>query len=186
MIGIYKFTFSNGHYYIGQGINLKRRELQHIREMNKQRHTNKRVQNCFNKYGLPSFEVLEECDREDLNSIETKYISDNILNDNFCNICTEGKSRKGVKSSEETKCLIKNYQYASGKNKPVYIYSRDEMFLLGKFRSIREAEQYIGCSPKSVQTSCKSNGHYNVGKYKFKYASHADILLNSVKQIVKL
>ena len=186
MIGIYKFTFPNGHYYIGQAIDLRRRELQHLREMAKQRHTNDRVQNCFNKYGVPSFEVLEICDVDALNKVETSYISQTIRDEKCCNICLEGRSRKGTTQSESAKLLIKNHQYSSGKAKAVYMYTRDNMFLVGKFASISEAENAIGCHPKDVQKSCKSNGHYNVKKYKFMYAMPVDNFLNHIKQIVKL
>ena len=184
--GIYKFTFSNGHYYIGQAINLRRRELQHLRDMGKQKHTNKRVQNCFNKYGAPFFEVICECSREDIDKKETEFIYTYIDDENCCNICREGRSRKGTTQSESAKKTISDYQYLTGKNKPVYMFSRDNNFLLGKFRSIRDAEKAINCNPKDVQKSCKSNGYYNVQKYKFRYAVHVDPFIDRLKQIVKL
>jgi hypothetical protein len=186
MIGIYKITFSNGHYYLGQAIDTCRRFSQHKREFIKGTHSNSRLQNCFNKYGDPIYEVIEECLREDLNDIETTYITKHIDDDLCCNMCREGRSPKGIERSQDFKDKISAYQYLTGKNKPVYMFSRDHMHLLGKFRSIREAEAAIGASPKTVQGSCKSKGKYNVGKYKFMYAGPIDNLLNHIKDIVKL
>lgn len=184
MIGIYKFTFSNNHYYIGQLLNIKRREQQHCRDMLKNKHPNSRVQNCFNKYGNPNFEILEECSIDVLNEKETFYISQYIKDVNCCNVCLFGKNRIGTTQPESAKILISNYQHLSGKVKPVYMFSRDENFMLAKFSSIKEAEKAIDCHPKDVQKSCKSNGRYNVQKYKFRYALPVDNFLNYIKDLV--
>lgn len=186
MIGIYKISFSNGHYYIGQSVNTKRRESQHRRELSLGIHSNKRLQNCFDKYGSFLFEVIEECSKEDLSKVEDKYLFDNIDNDNCCNICRYANSVYKTKHTEETRNKISAYQHLTGKNKPVYMFSRDHMHLLGKFRSISEAEKEIGCCTKDVQKSCKSNGKYNVKKYKFMYAAPMDNFINHIKEIVKL
>jgi hypothetical protein len=186
MIGIYKITFSNGHYYFGQAVDINRRFSQHKRELNRGNHSNSRLQNCFNKYGEPIYEVIEECSKEELSNIENKYLYKHIDNEMCCNICRIGKSSRGVERSQEFKDKISAYQYLSGKNKPVYMFSRDHMHLLGKFRSIGEAEKAINCYPKDIQKSCKSNGKYNVKGYKFMYAAPIDNFLNHLKDIVKL
>ena len=184
MIGIYKIIFSNNHYYIGQSININRRFSQHKRDLKKGTHTNNRLQNCYNKYGEPVLEVLQECSKEELDTIETKFIYENIDNDFCCNFCKEGKSVKGIKRSEEFKEKISLYQHLSGKVKPVYMFSIDEGFMLARFSSIKEAEISIKCNPKDVQKSCKSNGKYNVQQYKFRYALPIDNLLNYIKRII--
>ena len=108
MIGIYKITFANDHYYIGQAVDTNRRFSQHKRELKKGVHTNSRLQNCYNKYGVPVFEVIEECVKEDLNSIESKYLYDNVDNDLCCNFCKEGRIQSGMKNIEQKRKFKKN------------------------------------------------------------------------------
>jgi hypothetical protein len=185
MIGIYKITFPNGVYYFGQGIDLKRRELQHIRESKKGKHTNPRFQHCWDKYGEFKFEILEECDRNDLDRVESEYIIKYIDNNLCCNMCKIGRSRKGIKATNETKEKISKYQHIVGKNKPVYIFTRD-FDLLGRYDSIKNAEKSVNAHPKDVQKSCKSRGKYNIKGYKFLYAAEVDIFLNYAKQMVNI
>ena len=96
-------TFSNNHYYIGQAVDTNRRFSQHKRELKKGVHSNSRLQNCFNKYGEPKFEVIHECTKEELNSIETKYLFEHVDNELCCNMCREGCSPKGVVRTDEYK-----------------------------------------------------------------------------------
>ncbi len=184
MIGIYKITFPNGHYYYGQAINISRRFSQHKREFKKGTHTNKRLQNCYQKYGEPIYEIVVECDKSELNKIESEYLFKHIDNELCCNMCREGRSPKGIKRSDEFNKKISLYQRMNGKSKPVYMFSRDNMDMLGKYDTIRDAEKAIGANPKDVQKSCKSNGKYNVRGYKFMYAQPIDNLLNHITNIV--
>ena len=184
MIGIYKMTFSNNHYYIGQSIDTSRRFTQHKREFKKLIHSNSRLQNCYNKYGEPIFEVIEECSKEDLDLIETKYLYEHIDNELCCNICREGQSPKGIKRTNEFKNKISEYQRLNGKVKPVYMYTRDNMFLVAKYNSISEAAKSIGCGSKDIQKSCKSMGKYNVKGYKFLFSESVDNFLNQVNKLV--
>jgi hypothetical protein len=76
--GIYKITFPNGHYYYGQSINMKTRKSRHLFELKKGVHSNKRLQNCYNKYKDFTFDIIQECSKEELNSIETKYLFEHV------------------------------------------------------------------------------------------------------------
>lgn len=186
MIGIYKLTFSNGHYYIGQAVDTRRRFAQHKRELKKGIHANSRLQNCYNKYGEPTFEVIEECEKEQLNNIETKYLYQHVDNEFCCNMCKEGRSPKGVKRTDEYKKKISDYQRLVGKVKPVYMYTRDEMFLVARYDTITDATKAIGCGAKDIQKACKSNGKYSVKQYKFRFAMPTDMFLNNIKKIIPL
>lgn len=186
MIGIYKMTFSNNHYYIGQAVDTNRRFTQHKRELTKGIHSNSRLQNCFNKYGEPKFEVIQECSKEELNSIETKYLFEHVDNELCCNMCREGCSPKGVVRTDEYKKKISDYQRLIGKVKPVYMYTRDNMFLVAKYDSITDAAKAISCGPKDIQKSCKSMGFYNVKGYKFLFGEQVDSFLNKVNNLVKI
>jgi hypothetical protein len=182
--GIYKITFPNGHYYIGQAVDLNRRYRNHLLDLKKNKHANKRLQYCWDKYGEFSFEILEECNYDKLDDIENKYLRENVENDNCCNMCSQGRSRKGIKASKKTKELISNYNRLVGKCKPVYMFSRDHMDMLARFDTISDAQRIIGCGPKDISKSCKTNGRYNVKGYKFLYASGVDSFLDHVIQVV--
>jgi len=60
--GIYKITcLNNDKFYIGSSININRRLKVHQTLLNKNKHPNKRLQNCWNEYGKQSFrfEIIE-------------------------------------------------------------------------------------------------------------------------------
>jgi hypothetical protein len=185
MIGVYKITFPNGVYYIGQSIDLNTRHKRHIVESKKGKHSNPRFQYCWNKYGELKFEILEECEKGDLNKIESSYIIKHIDDELCCNMCREARSRKGCIISEETRDKLRNYNKIIGKSKPVYMFTKD-FDLLGRYESIVEAEKSVNASPKDVQKSCKNRGKYNVKGYKFLYAAEVDIFLNYAREMVKL
>lgn len=71
MIGIYKITNKrNGKVYIGQATNVERRISEH-----KQTRT-QTIDNYINVLGIDNFdfEILEECDKEELDNKEQEYI----------------------------------------------------------------------------------------------------------------
>lgn len=75
--GIYKIkNIKNGKFYIGSSRNLGERFETHISKLRYNKHSNKKLQNSANKYGLEYFifGVLEYCDISELQSLETKYI----------------------------------------------------------------------------------------------------------------
>lgn len=77
MIGIYKITNKiNNHSYIGQSIHIEKRWKEHQNKYNWERECKKPLYLAFQKYGLENFtfEVLEECESQDLNSKEKYYI----------------------------------------------------------------------------------------------------------------
>lgn len=85
--GIYKISNSiNDKIYIGSSKNLKERKLTHFYMLRDNIHCNKILQHFVNKYGLDTlnFEVIEECNIENLISREQHYLD--ILNPQF-NIC---------------------------------------------------------------------------------------------------
>jgi hypothetical protein len=76
--GIYCFYFLEkpNEFYIGKGISILVRVQSHISAMKRGTHFNKKVQNYYNSYGLPIFEVLEECSPELLVQKEIEYIEE--------------------------------------------------------------------------------------------------------------
>ena len=76
MIGIYKITNKvNGKCYIGQSRNIQRRFNAHKNSFNKNKIWSY-LYNAMNSYGIEnfSFEVIKECDIEDLNKWEKYFI----------------------------------------------------------------------------------------------------------------
>lgn len=108
MIGIYKITnIINNHCYIGQSIDIQTRWRHHKNYPLKCSHYP--LYKAFDKYGLNSFtfEILEECNQEELNEKEKYYIK---LFDSYKNGYnqTEGGESSGyiIKISNENLEII--------------------------------------------------------------------------------
>jgi group I intron endonuclease len=72
-IGIYQIlNTSNGKSYIGQSKNIKNREYQHFSKIKIKKHENKKIMLDINDNFV--FNVLKECDYEDLDYYEWFYI----------------------------------------------------------------------------------------------------------------
>lgn len=80
MIGIYKITNKiNGKIYIGKSLNIERRWKEHIRHSKDEFSKRKPlIHRAINKYGPDNFvfEVIQECNMEDLNNLEKYYINE--------------------------------------------------------------------------------------------------------------
>lgn len=94
-MGIYKIKcMKNRKVYIGQSVNMSKRLIEHIRELDKGAHSNRKMQSSYDKYGRDSFyfEILEVVeDRGDLTKREKYWASefnafDNEMGFNLCPI----------------------------------------------------------------------------------------------------
>lgn len=75
MTGIYALIWDcNNYVYVGQSVNIHIRTQTHIRELKNNSHINKKLQNVFNKYGLPSIKILEDCPQWMLTDMEQYWI----------------------------------------------------------------------------------------------------------------
>ncbi len=92
--GVYKLTFKDGSYYIGQSVNLEARKKTHYKLLLLGKHHNYRVQNKYAEtQQLPEFTIVEECSQGDLDIVESKHIS---LSDTKClNIKAGGDNNFG-------------------------------------------------------------------------------------------
>ena len=106
MIGIYKITSPSNKVYIGQSLNIYKRWKQHTEKHNLSK-ANK-LYKSFLKYGFQNhkFEILELCDKEDLNKNEVKWKTfyKNLNKDNI--LFHEIHDQGGGPKSEETKTKI--------------------------------------------------------------------------------
>lgn len=123
-IGIYAIKNKiNGKIYIGQSNNIDSRWRQHLSHLRRNIHSNKYLQNAWNKYGESNFDfiILELCDIDKTDELERFYIKKyNSMNDkNGYNHESGGNLKK--KASEETKMKIsKNHADVSKENNPFY------------------------------------------------------------------
>ena len=76
MICIYKITNTvNDKLYIGQTRNFDSRKAQHKRDLRKNKHANKHLQNSYDLYGeVFKYEVVEECELKALNRLEAEHM----------------------------------------------------------------------------------------------------------------
>ena len=77
-VGIYKITNKiNGKCYIGQSIDIEARWKKHVSQLDNKAYSRARLYQAFRKYGVEAFEfeILEECERENLNELEIAYIA---------------------------------------------------------------------------------------------------------------
>ena len=75
--GIYRIrNIINNKSYIGQSIDIYHRWEDHLYALKGNYHFNKHLQNSWNKYGEKNFEfeIIAECDAEDLNNYEIYFI----------------------------------------------------------------------------------------------------------------
>lgn len=111
--GIYKITSPTGAIYIGQSVNIKNRWALYKNGHCKDQ---RRLFNSLKKHGVENhtFDVVEECDRECLNSLETHYIQvfDTFNTSHGMNLRTGGGQR--VIISDETRLILK--KALKGKN----------------------------------------------------------------------
>lgn len=88
-IGIYALLFPDNSVYIGQSVNIEKRQATHLRTLKNNSHHNKQVQSKFNNFNTYEFLVLEECGEELLNEKEIEYC--NLINkENLLNLAEPG------------------------------------------------------------------------------------------------
>jgi len=96
----------NGYSYVGSAANLRKRCLQHVWELNKQKHSNPYLQKVWNKYGTSVFEfyVLEELTDRDLLLTREQFFLDILIPE--YNVCpTAGSSKGRVPTTEHREKL---------------------------------------------------------------------------------
>ncbi len=109
--GIYSITnVLNNKRYIGYSCNIERRFRKHKNDLRRSKHHSIHLQNSWNEYGESYFifEVIEECDKEDLCSREdywVRYFS-SLSNDKGYNIRPTDPNIKTGLIAEETRLKI--------------------------------------------------------------------------------
>lgn len=99
-IGIYALYWAEQDLiYIGQSQNIEARFKEHVYKLNSSTHTNYKVQNAYNQYGLPELNTIDECLLENLNSLEIYYTKEFESINKGLNIVEAGSVGYGVNSN---------------------------------------------------------------------------------------
>jgi group I intron endonuclease len=101
--GIYRIDLGNGWFYIGSSADLITRKNQHYRELKCKIHGNRKMQNCWNKYGIFSFTVLQECEISKLLSLEQLQIDKHFNDKKNVNLTPTAGSPLGYVHTAETR-----------------------------------------------------------------------------------
>lgn len=139
MIGIYKITNKlNGNSYIGLSVDIEQRWYQHktrYKNLNDKEY-NKALYRAFRKYGLNnfSFEVIEECEENELKEKEIYWISFYNTYANGYNetiggdiISIGGEKHPNHKLTEKDVKLIRYYYKNKARKQDVYSLFKDRI-----------------------------------------------------------
>ena len=92
-IGIYSLYWEEQDLiYIGQSQNIEKRKHWHLSNLRNGKHTNFKVQNAYNLYGEPTFNLLEFCTFSRLNALEIIYTEEFDSISSGLNIINAGTS----------------------------------------------------------------------------------------------
>jgi len=162
MIGIYKITNPKGKIYIGQSIDIDRRFNEYKKLLCNQ---SKKLYNSLKKYSpnLHKFEILEECNMNELSDKEEYYILKYNSHINGLNIKVASKpSWTGKKRPEHSKLLKEKgcgFQYIRTKQhknhmsdvmKKVWSEKRDVIILKIKQNKIGKKTKPIKCNETGI------------------------------------
>lgn len=100
-IGIYAIYWLNeGLVYVGQSQNIEQRIYTHLASLKNNKHNNKKLQNAYNKYGVPEHLTLEETNISDITNAEILWVSEfNSIKEGL-NILDPARSLYGTSSGK--------------------------------------------------------------------------------------
>jgi group I intron endonuclease len=153
MIGIYKITNPTGKIYIGQSINLEKREDDYMKlRCDKQ----PKLYNSLKKYGWGQhiFEIIEKCSLEQLNEREIYWgLYYNVLEENGLNLRlgdARGKCSEEMKKKiGQTNSRPKPEKFNSELKKPVLQFNK-QGDLIAEYESYHDAKNKTGLSLTEV------------------------------------
>lgn len=191
---IYLISWTNNNYfYIGQAQKLSYRKNVHLHTLKNKKHCNKKLQNVYNKYGVPNFHIIEDCEIEELNQREQFYLDLlfhqpeclNIAKDAFSPMRgLSGKKRPehvkeimkkvhvGAKRSEETKRLMSENR----PKKKVLQCTLDET-IIKEWKSITAASKALNISKSSISACALGKKNFKTaGGFIWKFKSQSSIV----------
>lgn len=152
--GIYKITSPSGKIYIGQSIDINRRKRTY-KNLNSNSRGQIRLYRSIIKYGWDNhiFELIHECEKYELNSLEEHYINfyGSFDTENGMNLTSGGNSPI---FSEETKKKMSKSGKGKHFNKIVSVETRRKMSLARKniiFSEEHRRNLGIACSRRIIK-----------------------------------
>lgn len=189
--GVYKLTNTkNGKFYVGSTYQFKRRWTQHLRDLEKNRHTNTYLQNAFNQDGTDSFifeviEVVEGTKQERLDREQVYLDKWHDKQVNCYNLGSLAQSREGKKSKnpEETR---KKKSEASKRNAAYYSalfkgkhHSPSTEFKPGHTQiTTEETRKKLSVTLKGRKSPMTSKVHSTESRQKIKLANQTSNMKN--------
>lgn len=168
--GIYKIgNIFNEDIYIGSALHFNKRRLCHWSNLRLNKHSNRKLQNSVNKYGLENFyfKPLVTCPPEYRIKLEQWFL-DNL--NPYYNILKVADSREGLPVSKKTRKKLSDVHIGKPK-----LYNRNPIISINintgetlEFDSTIEASEYFNCHPSSI-TRVLTGKRYRNGNYKFEY-----------------
>lgn len=166
MIGIYKIIINDYYIYIGQSVNIEGRWSDHLSELRRNKHCNKKLQNTYNKYSNTiKFEILEECDVSELDNKEIYWIGyyRSYGTNHGLNMNLGGDSnRKMLFESEEER---QTYIYQRSKKYVQLNKEQIKQYRIKRYNEIKNTEEY-----KTSRRKCTKK-YYQSHKEKIKAIS---------------
>lgn len=103
--GIYRIEIDRFFYFGSAATSFINRRSGHLNKLRKNEHTNRHMQNAWNKHGEKSFRflIVEQCEPEECVVLEQRYISQFFGSENCMNLSPTAQSTLGVKFSEESR-----------------------------------------------------------------------------------
>ena len=112
----------NGKMYIGQALDIEDRWGKHRSMLKSRYHTNKHLQNAWDKYGEESFEfsILLVCEENQLNTYEQYYIFELMTYDDRVGYNKNYGGDSGRPTEETRKKMSENHANVKGENNHMY------------------------------------------------------------------
>lgn len=163
MIGIYKITSPNNSVYIGESLDIERRFKTYQKMHCK---AQKKIYNSFLKYGVENhvFEIVQECNLEDLKDLEKHYIKFFNSFDNKLGLNLKDSSGKKYIFSQEVKDRISKSIKLKGIKPPSRLGIKNTKEHIEK--TINSRKGYVHSEETKVKIKLANSGvnNYNYGK----------------------
>jgi len=186
IVGVYKITnIITGQYYIGQSKDIKTRLNQHFRNLDKNKHCNKKLQNGYNCYQRSRLEsnnfiaeILHTCKTADeAKAIELTYLSDLTIRKNLYNLAFDPESAaKRFEGRNVLSSKIRSIISSEFRRKRIKLVINNT-----KYNSIAEASRHLNIPPNTIRCRLKSS---NFDNYKYDDSSYSDSGVNSINNLV--
>ena len=164
--GVYEiFNMVNGKSYIGQSANIIQRLSKHKSELRHNKHQNLHLQNAWNKHGEHSFlfNIVEYCNVDELDDIETYYINIwNLTNNQYGYNIESGGHLNKVLSQETKQKISKTKQGCVPWNKnQTNVYAQET---LQKMSNAKEGQKLSQQTKYKISKANNTTGFYRVRK----------------------